>query len=358
MTTTPVRTFQDILDVLHADPALRAQFRDYVADAALRELPAVVAGMARQHAEFAAATQSSITALADTLNRFMEQTNAALAALDQRVAILENAMAEVRADIAELKERVTRLEIIVAEILTRLDRLEAGQAELRAGQEELRAGQIRHEARLDRLEAGQEELRAGQEELRAGQEELRAGQARLEAGQANLEAGQANFETGQNRLQRSYNRMEGRMGNIIGFGYERHIIRRSRSIFNRFLGMHNPRILLSAQQPATDELTAIISGAVAAGVITPDDDFDLDSADIVGVGETRQGETRYAAVEISETIDAGDLARVRRRAATVAAAASAPALAAVIGKEISDLTRQQASDRQITVIILGDDDDE
>ena len=148
------------------------------------------------------------------------------------------------------------------------------------------------------------------------------------------------------------------MGNIIGFGYERHIIRRSRSIFNRFLGMHNPRILLSAQQPATDELTAIISGAVAAGVITTDDDFDLDSADIVGVGETRQGETRYAAVEISETIDAGDLSRVRRRAATVAAATSAPALAAVIGKEISDLTRQQAADRQITVIILGDDDDE
>ena len=358
MTTTPVRTFQDILDALHADPALRAQFRDYVADAALRELPAVVAGMARQHAEFAAATQSSITALADTLNRFMEQTNAALAALDQRVAILETAMAEVRADIAELKERVTRLETIVAEILTRLDRLEAGQAELRAGQlkleagqeelragqEELRAGQIRHEARLDRLEAGQEELRAGQAELRAGQDELRAGQT--------------NLETGQNRLQRNYNRMEGRMGNIIGFGYERQIIRRSRSILNHHLGMHNPRILLSAQQPATDELTSIVSAAVAAGVITPDDDFDLDSADIVGVGETRQGETRYAAVEISETIGAGDLARAGRRAATVAAATSAPARAAVIGKEISDLTRQQADDRNILVIILGDEDDE
>ena len=56
----------------------------------------------------------------------------------------------------------------------RLDRMEAGQEELRAGQEELRAT-------VSRLEAGQEELRAGQEELRTTVSKLEAGQEELRA---------------------------------------------------------------------------------------------------------------------------------------------------------------------------------
>ena len=107
--TTPVNTFQDILDALERQPALRDQLRSYILTEELLQLPA----------------------------QFLL----------------------LRADVDELKEgqvrletRMDRLEEGQTRLETRMDRLEEGQTRLEASQTRLEASQTRLETRMDRLE--------------------------------------------------------------------------------------------------------------------------------------------------------------------------------------------------------------
>ncbi|WP_347491441.1 hypothetical protein ABDB91_09970 [Desulfoscipio sp. XC116] len=77
------------------------------------------------------------------------------------------------------------------QVNTRLDTLEAGQADLRQGQK--------------KLEAAQTDLRQGQQELKQEVQDLRRGQEKLEAGQLELRQGQVAIEAAVNDL-RAINR--------------------------------------------------------------------------------------------------------------------------------------------------------
>ena len=135
--TTPVNTFQDILDALEQNPSLRDQLRSYILTEELLQLPA----------------------------QFML----------------------LRADVDDLKVGQARLE-------ARVSRLEEGQARLEEGQARLEEGQARLEARMDRLEGRFGNVEGHQYEQRAANRVLaRAAQLSIERPQI------AHSQTGQVR---------------------------------------------------------------------------------------------------------------------------------------------------------------
>ena len=183
--------------------------------------------------------------------------------------------------------------------------------------------------------------------------ELKEGQARLEEGQARLEDRQDNFEARQARLEAGYIRLEGRIGEVAGTVYERRIAKHCRSISNRYLGIKRPKILHSISIPENEFLDDLVYTAIEAGSITDEQAYDLDLADIIIVaGAPSQAD--YAVIEVSETIDDGDVDRACERAAILARVVSEPVTAAVIGKAVSDANQNRAARSDVTVIIMAE----
>ena len=170
--------------------------------------------------------------------------------------------------------------------------------------------------------------------------ELKEGQARLEAGVTGLEAGQA--------------RLEGRLGDVSGTAYERRIVKRSRNIAARHLGIKRAKILRSINVTEHEALDGLIFTASEAGSISDEQAYDLDLADLIIVGAGAPGQADYAVIEVSETIDDNDVDRAHGRAAILARAIGEPVAAAVIGKAVSDANRQRANQSDVAVIIMAE----
>ena len=377
----PIYTFADILEAMARQPELEEAMRQRVLSQEIRQLPAVVA-------QLAAAVQSNT----ERLDR-LEATVARLAESVREMLAVVTAVSErqnrMESDIAELKDGQAELKAGQARHEERLGRLEDGQAELKAGQArheerlegleagqaELKAGQARHEEQLGRLEEGQSELKAGQARHEEQLGRLEAGQARheerlgrLEDGQAELKAGQVRheerlgrLEDGQSRheewladLKAGQARLEGRVGNISGTDYERRIARHARSIVNRRLGLKRPTTLQSINVTDNPELIAMLENAVASKVITDEQAYSLDLADLIVAARVAAGETAYVVAEVSETIADYDIDRARERSDVLAQASSGAVTATVIGREISDANRQRAKAGNVVVIIMTD----
>ena len=300
----PIYTFADILEAMARQPELEEAMRQRVLSQEIRQLPAVVA-------QLAAAVQSNT----------------------ERLDRLE-------ATVARLAESVREMLAVVTAVSERQNRMESDIAELKDGQAELKAGQVRHEERLEGLEEGQAELKAGQvrHEERLGR--LEDGQSRHEEWLADLKAGQA--------------RLEGRVGNISGTDYERRIARHARSIVNRRLGLKRPTTLQSINVTDNPELIAMLENAVASKVITDEQAYSLDLADLIVAARVAAGETAYVVAEVSETIADYDIDRARERRDVLAQASSGAVTATVIGREISDANRQRAKAGNVVVIIMTD----
>ena len=243
--TTPIQSFQDILDLLEQNPEYREAMRRYILDEEFRRVPADVREL-----------RESIASLAQTVREYVAATDA------------------------------------------RLGRLEEGQAELKTDVTELKVGQIR------------------------------------------LEEGQA--------------RLEGRIGDVAGTAYERRIVKRSRGIAGRYLGIKRAKILRSINVTEHETLDGLMETATEAGSVTDEQGYELDLADIIIAGSGAPGGADYAVIEVSETIGDNDVDRAHERAAILARAVSEPVTAAVIGKSVSDANRQRAARSSVTVIIMAE----
>ena len=107
--TTPINTFQDILDALERDPALRDALRRYLLTEEILALPA------------------QVKALTDAVEALVTETKDLRAGQEQ-----------LRADVGELKAGQEQLRADVGELRTGQEQLRADVGELRAGQEQLR----------------------------------------------------------------------------------------------------------------------------------------------------------------------------------------------------------------------------
>ena len=129
--TTPVNSFQDILDALERDSSLREQVRSHILTEELLQLPA----------------------------QFL--------LLRADVDKLKAGQSRLEEDVASLKEGQARLEEDVASLKEGQESLRAGQESLRAGQESLRAGQESLERRMNRVEGRLGNIEGNQYEERA-----------------------------------------------------------------------------------------------------------------------------------------------------------------------------------------------
>ena len=129
---TTIATFEELLAILEQNPQLRSALRNHILDEEFKQLPAIVRRnqelleqFIQQQAEITAKLQAGIDQLNDTLNRFMENTNAMLAAHAERMARMESDMVAVKSDIKDLKSDVADLKITSASLDTRLTRVES-----------------------------------------------------------------------------------------------------------------------------------------------------------------------------------------------------------------------------------------
>ena len=90
--TTPIQSFQDILDLLEQNPEYREAMRRYILDEEFRRVPADVREL-----------RESIASLAQTVREYV-------AATDARLGRLEEGPAELKAGVTELKAGQTRMQ--------------------------------------------------------------------------------------------------------------------------------------------------------------------------------------------------------------------------------------------------------
>ena len=100
----------------------------------------------------------------DDILQAMEQDPALREAM--RRHILTEELLQLPAQVSRLETSVDQLQEGQSRLETRMNNLEAGQEELKAGQNRLEASQEELKGRIDNLEAGQNRLEAGQEELK------------------------------------------------------------------------------------------------------------------------------------------------------------------------------------------------
>ena len=97
------------------------------------------------------------------------------------------------------------------------------------------------------------------------------------------------LKVGQIRLEEGQARLEGRIGDVAGTAYERRIVRHSRSIVGRYLGIKRAKILRSINVTEHETLDGLMETATEAGSVTDEQGYELDLADIIIAGSGAPG---------------------------------------------------------------------
>ena len=103
--TTPINTFQDILDALERDPALRQALRAHILTEELMQLPALV---------------HQLISDVDELKQGQTNLEADLAEVKTDLAEVKTDLAEVKTDLAEVKTDLAEVKTDLAEVKTDL----------------------------------------------------------------------------------------------------------------------------------------------------------------------------------------------------------------------------------------------
>ena len=270
---TTINTFEDILAAMDRDPQLREAMRQHVLGEELRQLPAIVQEL-----------REAVAELAQTVRDYMVATN------------------------------------------TRLDRLEAGQAEANARLDRLEAGQAEANARLDRLEAGQAEANARLDRLEAGQARIEERQDRMETDIKELKSDMADVK-GQ-LVPLAAHRMVGRIADVT-----------------------------QSRRPRWMENTEIIdiSDDADTSDVPPNELESFRAIDLAmrAVDKNRPGNhVQYIVIECTSTITRNDVTRAARNAEYMTRFTGAPAKAVVIGHSIPDAIAALAQERAVHCITV------
>ena len=118
------------------------------------------------------------------------------------------------------------------------------------------------------------------------------------------------------------------------------------------LALNRGRVLLATGRDTDPGFLATINTAEEAGLITEQQADHVLVADIV-IRARRTDDRRdvHAVFEISRTIRLDDIQRADDRAATVAAAAGEPTIAAVVGEVIHPQQQRQANEMDVKVLL-------
>ena len=254
-----------------------------------------------------------------------------------RERVLDEEIRRLPASVQELREMIAELSQMVRDYIAatneRLDRLEAGQSELRAGQAGLRAD-------VDELKAGQAEMRADIVELKAGQAEMRADIAELKAGQSRI-------EERQDRTDADIKEIKTDMSDIKGQLVPLH----ARRMVGRIADVTQSR------RPRWMENTDIIdiSDDADTSDVPPNELESFRAIDLAlrAVAKNVPGnQEQYIVIECTGTITRNDVTRAARNAEYMTRFTGKPAQAVVIGYSIPDAVAELARERAVHCIMV------
>ena len=191
-------------------------------------------------------------------------------------------------------------------------------------------------------------------DLKAGQVRIEGRLDRVESGQARMEGRLDRVEDRLERMEGRQDRMQGQLGNLMGRNYEHRITRYIVNTAYRDFKMRDVRILQGEYSSAhANELPSKIADSEERQLITAEQGYDLERADLIIAGVSRADRTpAYAVIEISVTIDSHDISRAADRANTLSAVTGERVVPAVIGDSISHHDRRLAQDSGVTLVII------
>ena len=324
--TTQINDIHDLLRLLEERPDLAAELRQRTLTPELLAMPEQMATLTLRVDGLAVrvdALAEQMAALTVRVDALAEQ----MAALTARVDALTAQMATLTARVDGLTERVDGLTEQMAALTARVDELSR----------ELREINRRTDERLARLE----ELQAQTNERLARLEELQIqGNERL-----------ARLEELQAQTNERLARLENRVGDLSGAWYEERCLRRIPSlVFNEF-GLVNTAVLFGGFNPPEQQFQGRLLAARREGKISDDDFRQLMAADCLAYAWDAEAEAaRYLAVEMSVTLDQGDIERARERAAALGRVTAGSGWGVVISANVAEPQGRQAQDAGVTVI--------
>ena len=312
-----INTFQDILDALERHPELQEALWRHIATPRLLNLPAIAEELLRGQGR-----------------------------IEERQDKLEEAISLLAEGHARIEARQERLE-------ERQERLEERQERLEERQERTEARQERMEERQERTEARQERMEERQDRMEARQERLEARQERTEERQERTEIRQDHMEARQDRMEADLKEIRGAVTRLTGTVYERRAASRARRRARSLLGMTAPVVVHLTNDMTRDAAGEIADLAETEGALSAEDAEELEEIDLI-ILDRDSG--RYAAGEISVTLDADDAVRARTRARILAAATSMPVTPILIGAVVLDECQKEIEESEVVIFKVSDQD--
>ena len=256
--------------------------------------------------------------------------------------------------------RLLNLPAIAEELLRGQGRIEERQDKLEETMSLLAEGHARIEARQERAELWQERMESWkilmevrQERTEARQERLETRQALTEERQERTEIRQDHMEARQDRMEADLKEIRGAVTRLTGTVYERRAASRARRRAKSLLGMTAPVVVHLTNDMARDAAGEIADRAETEGALSAEDAEELEEIDLI-ILDRDSG--RYAAGEISVTLDADDAVRARTRAGILAAATGMTVTPILIGAVVLDECQKETEDSEIVIFKVSDQD--
>ena len=136
--------------------------------------------------------------------------------------------------------------------------------------------------------------------------------------------------------------------------YERHVVRRFRSLCRRSFGVDNAHVIYSfAAMPEDLTFDHALTGASAAGLISEDDACWASDAEIVvAKGQDADGDDVYVVAAHDLSARVSDVDRALKAGRIVALVTGVSARPVLVSPDISDLVRERAAEQQVAIAVL------
>ena len=288
--TSPIDNFQDILDAMERDPALRDALRRYILTEELLQMPV---RLERVEADIKT-LKGDVSVLKEDVAVLKEDVSV----LKEDVAVLKEDVSVLKEDVAVLKEDVSVLKEDVSVLKEDVSVLKEDVSVLKEDVSVLK-----------------EDVSVLKEDVSVLKEDVSV-------------------------LKEDVSRMGGDVSRLLGADYESHVATYAHRFLRRSLGIN---AMVFTCQRDRSALTSLMDEAEAQGLIEARETDELDRADLI---LTADGPTSYILAEVSLTVQQDDIDRAVERAALLAKATTQSVTPLAIG------AREQIGIRRGDVVVM------
>ena len=352
MTTTAINDISDLARILKEHPEWAETMRSLLLTRELVELPEKVAQLTERVDRLILWLEEFVREQRETNRELREQQQELKQRHDEFIREQQALGRRLDAFIQEQREINRELRDEQQELKQRHDEFIREQREINR---ELREERQELGRRLDEFIREQRETNRELREFNQEQREINRDSnqrlIRLEEIAVRSEERFTKLETETGQLRIQVGNLENHVGHLRGEALESRLSGNIRPLVCQRFGLRWPAILKSRFISLDPALYEQLYAAESGGVITEDQILQLEQADFILSAQRK--ETRaalYLVVEVSRTINDGDITRASSRAATLAAATGTETLALVVGNFIPAPQERRARELQVAVL--------